>query len=152
VRRVEPTNETAKAQAGAPLWKPSRGSYALDREEARGILEEKEQIAKHGAKLRDGGCRWPERHQCRGDLEGAHIFEDKKMGGDHGRLSERRHIMTLCAWMHRKGPESIHGKQIKVEPMNEAEGADGPCRFLRDGKDGWYVVAEEIAIGRIARD
>lgn len=128
--------------------KPLRGQHVLDRDEERAQVERAESAAKIAAKKRDRyTCRWPEAHVCRGMLEGAHIFEDKKMGGDHGRLSHSRELMAVCSWIHRRGPHSIHGKQLKVEPETD-QGADGPCAFYRRETllDEWSCVGVETAI------
>lgn len=131
--------------------KPPRGSGVLEREKAdRERREHEEQVAK-AVKKRDGRCRWPEAHKCRGELEAAHIV-DKGMGGDHGLRTYTGNEITLCRWLHRSGPESIHGKQLKVEPLTP-DGADGPCAFYRQAEDGsYYVVAQERAIGIIDKD
>jgi hypothetical protein len=128
--------------------KPARGSHVLDREKKRAEIEKDEEAAKKSAKLRDGlRCRWPEAHKCRGLLEGAHIFRDKGMGGDHGTVSDTGNLMALCSWIHRRGPQSIHGKQLRVEPET-SRGADGPCSFYRlDANDEWTCVGVEITIG-----
>lgn len=128
--------------------KPQRGTHVLDRETARYAIVKAERLAKALAKRRDHwGCRWPEVHRCRGPIEVAHIFEDKKMGGDHGRLSHSAALMTLCAWIHRLGPASIHGKQLRVEPETEF-GADAACAFYRLDEHGiWVGVGVEVRIG-----
>lgn len=134
--------------------KPARGSYVLEREKKRAEIETAEEAAKKEAKLRDGfRCRWPVQHKCRGILEGVHIFEDKKMGGDHGRLSHTSELMALCGWLHRLGPVSIHGKTAKVEPETE-RGADGPCAFYSRATvhDDWTCVGVEVAIGVLRKD
>jgi len=135
------------------LPKPPRGAYVLEREDKRSKIEKAEDEAKRRAKARDlFSCRWPEAHKCRGLLEGAHIFRDKGMGGDHGTVSDTWNLMALCAWMHRKGPVSIHGKQIKVEAETE-DGADGPCAFYRkDERDEWVCVGVEIAVGVLRKN
>jgi len=133
--------------------KPLRGSHVLARETARAEIEKAEDLAKRLAKVRDHYvCRWPELHKCRGLLEGAHIFEDKKMGGDHGRLSDTSQIMSVCMWIHRTGPVSIHSKQLKVEPETSF-GADGPCAFYRRETllDPWVCVGVESSIGVVRK-
>lgn len=132
-----------------PVPKPARGTHVLDRELQRYQLLQLERIAKSVAKKRDAwGCRWPELHKCRGPIEVAHVFEDKKMGGDHGRLSHSSALMTLCAARHRLATPSIHGKLLKVEPETEL-GADGPCSFWHRPTllDDWICVGVEIRIG-----
>jgi hypothetical protein len=127
--------------------KPSRGARILAKEEADARDLKIEREAKGEAKKRDGRCRWPEKHKCRGgDLEAAHI-EDASTGG----LMEPANLVTLCPWYHRRGPESIHGKQIKVEKETE-HGAIGPLSFWRQtgefdelGQPTYYLVARETA-------
>lgn len=140
-----------------PHWKPQRGSATLEREKADKERESREQHVAKAVKARDGRCRWPEAHKCRGMLEAVHIV-DKKMGGDHGLVTDTGNVVTLCRWIHRAGPESIHGKQLKVEKETE-RGADGPLSFWRqtDGFDAlgqpvYAMVARESSPGVIERD
>lgn len=123
--------------------KPPRGQHVLDREAARADYEAKLDAAKKAAKKRDGFvCRWPEVHKCRGLLEGAHLV-DASLGG----LPERKNIVTLCAWIHRRGPASIHGKQLHLE-VETADEADGPLAFYRDG----LCVGVETAVGVLRKN
>lgn len=145
--------EDWRSQRTAPE-KPAKGSHVLEREAKRNRLVALEDAAKKAAKIRDGyKCRWPSEHVCRGDLEGAHIFEDKKMGGDHGRLSKSSWLLTVCAWIHRRGPESIHGKDLRVT-ADTPKGADGPCSFWKKEKGAhrFTLVAREVRIGQLERD
>jgi hypothetical protein len=120
------------------LPKPARGSHVLEREAKRAEYEKALDEAKRRAKRRDGArCRWPEVHKCRGGLEGAHL-KDASLGG----APHAMNIVTLCAWIHRSGPESIHGKQLAIE-HETAYGADGPLAFYRNGT----CVGVEITIG-----
>lgn len=131
----------------APNFKPPRGYYILEREaeKADALRVEREQKAK--TRKRDGRCRWPEDHVCRGELESAHI-RDASLGGE----MSAQNLITLCAWIHRRGPESIHGKQLKVESLT-VDGANGPLSFWRkDAQGAFYVVAQERAIGMVERD
>ena len=128
--------------------KPVRGALMLEREErqAKALSIEKREKAK--AKKRDGGkCRWPEKHKCRGVLESAHILDTSLMGE-----MAAENLVTLCSWLHRRGPVSIHGKQLRVE-CETAAGANGPLAFYQQGVDGeFYLVARETAIGVYERD
>lgn len=129
--------------------KPERGSHVLAREAKRAEYEKDLDAAKKTAKLRDGmRCRWPETHKCRGLLEGAHL-EDASLGG----APAPENIISLCAWIHRRGPRTIHGKHLKVEPETE-RGTDGPCAFYRREQltDPWTCVGVEIAIGVLRKD
>jgi len=132
--------------------KPRRGSAVLEREKKRKDIEDRQAEIIKAAKARDGyRCRWPEAHKCRGLLEGAHI-EAKGMGGDHGERTYTGNIITLCAWIHRRGPDSLEHHQLRIETETE-RGADGPLSFWREGKDGkWYCVGRELAVGILCRD
>jgi hypothetical protein len=138
--------------SGMRFPKPPRGSATLEREAKRKDIEGNEDEVIRAAKVRDGfKCRWPEAHKCRGFLEGAHIL-DKGMGGDHGLRTTRDNIISLCAWIHRRGPQSIHGKQLKVVPETP-NGADGPVSFWKQDEAGeYYMVARERLIGALERD
>jgi hypothetical protein len=101
--------------------KPQRGSGILAREQRRAALDAAEIEAKTAAKQLDGyRCQWPEKHKCRGGLEAAHIV-DASLGGD----MHPRNLVSLCAWIHRRGPESIHSKDLKVD------GQRGSWKFYR---------------------
>lgn len=127
--------------------KPSRGTHVIDREAQRYQIVQAERIAKAAARKRDHwGCRWPEPHVCRGGIEVAHIL-DKSLGGP----SETCNLMTLCAWVHRRGPASIHGKQLMVMPETPL-GADAACAFYRrDEHDVWVCVGVEVRIGMLRK-
>ncbi len=111
----------------APMWKPRRGSAVLEREQrAAGDLDA-EKAAKAKAKARDGfRCQWPERHKCRGGLEAAHIVDDSRGGA-----MDASNLIALCAWIHRRGPESIHSKDLRVELVSPKHGANGRVKFYR---------------------
>jgi hypothetical protein len=103
--------------------------------------------AKKASKAFDRGCRWPEPHRCRFGLESAHI-KDASLCGP----MVPENLVTVCGWIHRRGPESIHGKQLKIEPET-ARGARGPLSFWRQGDDGKYhMIARESRPGQIERD
>lgn len=121
-------------------WKPARGSLTLEREELKAKALKLEREEKGAAKKRDGRCRWPGEHKCRGGLEAAHI-RDASLGG----LMDRANLILVCSWIHRRGPESIHGKQLQV-CCETPSGAQGPLSFWRKGEGGaFYLVAREIA-------
>jgi hypothetical protein len=63
------------------LPKPPRGSHTLTREQAKREKLALERQVKAAVKHRDGRCRWPEKHKCRGELEAAHI-KDASLGGE----------------------------------------------------------------------
>lgn len=136
------------------LKKPARGSLVLQREQDEKAADKKEREAKASTKARDGyRCRWPEKHICRKGLEAAHIV-DASLGGE----MEPENLITVCGWIHRRGPESIHGKQLKVEKETQA-GAKGALSFWRQtgefdtlGQPTYYMVKREIAPFRYERD
>lgn len=127
--------------------KPARGTRVLDRErdQANALKLEREQKAI--AKKRDGRCRWPEEHKCRFELEAAHIL-DASLGG----LMNAANLVMLCGWIHRRGPESIHGKQLRID-VETARGAWGPLSFWKQDAAGvYYMVAREKAAGVVEKD
>lgn len=140
-----------------PNWKPKRGAAILEREKADAEREAHEREIAKVVKARDGKCRWPEAHKCRGGLEAAHIV-DKGIGGDHGLRTTTQGVVTFCAWIHRRGPESIHGKQLKVEKETE-RGADWTLSFWRQagtfdelGQPIYTLVAREVRPFQYERD
>jgi hypothetical protein len=147
-------NPSLTAEEVQRLQKPARGSGLLAREAAKAAERTAEDKAIKAAKVRDGHrCRWPEDHTCRGLLEGAHIV-DKSLGG----ANEASNIVSLCAWLHRRGPESVHGKQLKVEADTD-RGAYGPLSFWRQtgeydalGQPLYYLVGREDGRGGVVRD
>jgi hypothetical protein len=141
-------------EAAGGFAKPARGSAVLAREKDDAVREQKEIDVARLVKRRDGRCRWPEAHTCRGGpLEAVHIV-DKSRGGETSTENE----ITLCPWLHRRGPESIHGKELKVE-KETPRGADGPLSFWRWngevdalGKWVYHCIAVESSPGIISRD
>jgi hypothetical protein len=137
------------------LQKPARGSLILAREKAEAEAARIEREAKGAVKKRDGRCRWPEKHVCRGgELEAAHIV-DASLGG----LMASENLVTVCPWIHRRGPESIHGKQLKVETETTERGAWGALSFWRQtgefdalGQPTYYLVARETRPFQYERD
>lgn len=135
-------------------FKRERGAAILAREQADADRIAKERKVAKLVKDRDGRCRWPEAHKCRGGaLEAAHIA-DKSLRGETSTANE----ITLCPWIHRRGPQSIHGKQLKVE-VDTPRGADGPVSFWRQsgeydalGQPIYYLVARETSCGVVERD
>lgn len=127
--------------------KPEKGSGLLARESATAARKAKELEVGKAVKARDGGrCRWPEAHKCRGGLEAAHII-DKSLGGETSTSNE----IALCAWIHRRGPQSIHGKQLLVT-TDSPRGANGPCSFWQKDERGWFMVARETSCGVVEKD
>lgn len=134
--------ETAKA-----LQKPMRGTGVLEREKERATAKQREIEIKREVKRRDVVCQWPEAHKCRGGLECAHLV-DASLGG----AMEPENLILLCAWIHRRGPESIHGKQLKIDGESTL-GAKGILAFWRKGADGaYYLVARKFTDGTTEKD
>jgi hypothetical protein len=130
------------------LAKPARGTSLLERHQRKldaAAIEKREKAAvKAWAGHR---CRWPEKHTCLGGLDAAHLV-DASLGG----AMERTNLVTLCAWIHRRGPESIHGKQLRME-AETALGSYGAMAFYRRGEDGtFYCVGREVRPFQMARD
>lgn len=135
-------------------WKPTRGSSVLAKEQSDADAKVKEIEVKKAVKAHDIRCRWPERHKCRGGLEAAHMV-DASLGGE----MVETNLITVCAWVHRRGPESIHGKQLEIRPLSKRLGARGPCAFYRKvysetrkGEFMWRLVRREVAVGQWERD
>lgn len=53
----------------------------------------------------------------------------------------------------RNAPESIHGKQLRIDAEHARLGSYGPLVFYRQGEDGiYYAIAREIRPFQVARD
>jgi hypothetical protein len=138
------------AETRARLQKPVRGSKVLAKEKAVAEETAEERLAKKDAKARDmNRCRWPEPHKCRGGIEGAHV-KDKSTGGRASNVPQN--ILTVCAWIHRRGPVSIHGGDYEIEPLTKL-GTNGPIAVYRrvwnEGKRGasiLHLIAKERGI------
>lgn len=138
---------------GLQFPKPSKGSALLEREARKNALKKAEDDVIAEAKALDGfRCRWPEVHKCRGGLEGAHVFQHRGMGGNpEGDRTTVNTILSVCAWIHRRGPETIDGKDLKVE-AETPQGTRGPCSFWRRTETGWHEIAREVMPFVYARD
>lgn len=122
-------------------WKPPRGSTVLAREEERERAVTLERKVKATVKKRDGRCRWPEQHKCRGGMECAHV-RDASLGG----AMEPFNLIYVCAWIHRRGPESIHGKQLRVERETAQDVRHTLFSFWKQDAAGeYYLIAREVA-------
>lgn len=121
--------------------KPQRGARVLAKVNADAEADALEKREKAASKKFDGyRCRWPEAHVCRFALESAHI-KHASLGGE----MDRKNLVTLCAWLHRRGPETQQYGQLKIEPETPA-GAQGPLAFYRQTLDGsYYLVRRELA-------
>jgi hypothetical protein len=130
------------------FFKPQRGSRMLAAEQKLAEAAKIEKREKAKAKKRDGHkCRWPEAHKCRGVLESAHIVH-ASLGG----AMASENLVSLCAFLHRRGPETQQYGELKIEKETE-RGADGPLSFWRKGLDGvFYLVRRETAPFQYERD
>jgi len=127
--------------------KPVRGARVLAKEDDDREAAKLERNVKTLVRRRDVRCRWPEVHKCRGELECAHIV-DASLGG----AMATENLFLCCSFLHRRGPETIHGKQLKVE-KETLGGADDRLSFWRRTGPGEYVmVARESRPGVIERD
>jgi len=135
------------------LAKPRKGTAVLERETRRAEHKAAEDEVIAEAKRLDGHrCRWPEHHKCRGGLEGAHVFKHRGMGGNPaGDLTTVDKVLTVCAWIHRRGPETIDGKDLRVDAETN-QGTRGPCSFWRRTDRGWVMVAREVLPFVVERD
>ena len=137
----------ARPEFTGPIWKPERGARVLAKEAQTAEDAKIEKREKGKARRRDKVCRWPELHKCRCALESAHIVH-ASLGG----AMAAENLVTLCGWLHRRGPETQQYGQLKVEKDTPA-GANGPLSFWRKGLDGvFYLVARESAPGIIEKD
>lgn len=132
---------------GLAFPKPERGSARLEREKRKADQKAAEDAVIAEAKALDSfRCRWAGRHKCRGPLEGAHVFQHRGMGGNpEGDRTTVDKILTVCAWIHRLGPRTIDGGDLRVVAESD-KGTRGPCSFWRETPDGaWFMVARERA-------
>lgn len=133
------------------MFKQPRGTATLKKEKACRDESAEEMDIKKLVRLRDGRCRWPEQHKCRGGLEVAHL-KDRSLGGEF----VTSNLVLLCKWIHRSGPKSIHSKDLALEPLTK-KGMDGPCKFYRQtfseatGERKRTLVARESAVGVVER-
>jgi hypothetical protein len=129
------------------LQKPARGSRVLAKEDADAERAKREAAVRKDVHRFQPRCRWPMAHKCRGGLECAHML-DASLGGAY----TAENLIRICAWIHRRGPESIHGKQLAIEPQTPRGARDG-LLFYRKGDDGiFYLVARETAPYVLERD
>lgn len=128
-----------------PQPKPKRGTALLEREARTATRKAAEDKIIAEAKALDGyRCRWPEAHKCRGGLEGSHVFRHRGIGGNPaGDRTTVESILSVCAWIHRRGPETIDGGDLKVE-AETAQGTRGPCSFWRSDGKGKHLIAREV--------
>lgn len=125
----------------------------LEREKDDAARVKQERDIAAAVRKRDGRCRWPEVHKCRFGFEAAHV-EDKSLCGETSLANE----LLLCAWIHRRGPESIHGKQLKIE-VDKADPVNPCFSFWRQtdsfdelGQPIYALVAREVRPFEYERD
>lgn len=128
--------------------KPLRGQRVLDKEAADAKALTHEIDVKKAVRARDIRCRWPEKHKCRLGYECAHVL-DASLGGE----MVVENLILVCAWIHRRGPESIHGKQLRVD-VDAIHPVYGPLfTFWKQDEAGvYYLIARETAPFVFERD
>lgn len=134
-----------------PNFKGPRGAATVAKEKAAAKETAEDIDVKRQVRERDKKCRWPGKHKCRGGFECVHII-DASRGGQ----MVTTNLVLFCGWIHRKGPESIHGKQLEVRILSK-KGADGALSFhrkvfseTRAGEYTWRTVSKETAPGVLA--
>lgn len=129
---------------GEPVYaqpKPLRGSRVLAKEADDAAFLALERRVKTAVKKRDGRCRWPEKHKCRCGLEAVHVKDASLLGP-----MIEWNLVTFCGWIHRRGPESIHGKQLKVIRETPKDAKVPLFSFWRqDDRGEYFLIAREIA-------
>ena len=131
-----------------PNFKPPRGTATLKKEKASREESAEELAIKKLVRLRDGKCRCPLKHKCRGGMEVIHL-KDRSLGGSSVLTSN---FWWGCAFVHRSGPVSIHGKDIEIVPLTK-KGMDGPCAWWLltypegGGNPKRSLIARESACG-----
>lgn len=129
-------------------WKPLRGARVLEKEEEDARYLALERRVKTAVRKRDGRCRWPEPHRCRFNLECVHVKDASLMG-----LMEPWNLILLCGWIHRRGSESIHGKQLRVERETAQDVKHTLFSFWKQDASGeYYLIAREIAPFQYEKD
>jgi hypothetical protein len=125
------------------FFKGPRGSATIAKEKDAAKETAAELLIKTDVRKRDKKCRF--------GLECAHIV-DASRGGEFS----TKNLVLLCGWIHRKGPESIHGKELEVRILSK-KGADGPLSYHRKrfsetkkGEYTWQTVGKESAPGVLA--
>lgn len=99
-------------------------------------------------RARDGiGCRWPGCEFWRKGyrVEAAHL-DASGMGGDPSLIRTQRQKLIRICYPHHQGVCSLHSGDLRIVPVFEARGTDGPCSFERrdpKAKDGWAVEGVE---------
>lgn len=129
-------------------WKPARGTRVLDKEDDDARQLKHAGQVKAFVRHRDGRCRWPEPHRCRFNLECVHVKDASLMGS-----MEPWNLILLCGWVHRRGPESIHGKQLRVERETAQDVKHTLFSFWKQDASGeYYLIAREVAPFQYEKD
>ncbi len=124
-------------------------SHWLKGRKRRKAVMDHEERQKTLVRKRDRICRWPKCPRCtqwHPPLEVAHIVA-KGMGGDHRTRSTSDQMLLLDRLTHQEHEQH----RLEVRPVTST-GTDGPCEFWAQGKDGWSLVAREVAPFVYARD
>lgn len=108
-----------------PHFKQPRGTSTLKKEQDARTETAAERLVKADVRARDKKCRIPLKHRCRGGMEVVHL-KDRSLGG----AFVTSNLYWACAWLHRTGPVSIHGKDIEIVPLTK-KGMDGPVAWYR---------------------
>lgn len=134
------------------FFKGPRGSAVIAKEKDAAKDTADEIDIKRQVRERDKKCRWPGKHKCRGGMEAAHIVDASRGGA-----CSTPNLVLLCKWIHRTGPESIHGKELEIRILSK-KGADGALSFHRKafsetkaGEYTWRTVGKETAPGVLAK-
>lgn len=148
-------NDTQKAQAGAPMFKPAPGTAWQERKTRRAENVAHEQREMGAARKRDleacHGCRWPgcEFMPQKPRLEVSHCFKHRGQGGNpDGDLTRRDLLMLMCFIHHDRVDGRDLANEAKVEATTD-RGTDGPCAFYERNQETGRVehVWTESAIG-----
>lgn len=121
---------------------PKGEDHWLSGRKRRKAIADFEEREKAKVRKRDRICRWPRCANCSGwrpPLEVAHV-RAKGMGGDHSERSTADRMILLDKLTHRE--QETHKRDVR--PLTN-EGTWGPCEFWQQERDGWFLVARELA-------
>jgi hypothetical protein len=139
------------ARWDGPQFKQPRGTATIKKEKAAKAETDEEILIKGDVKARDKKCRCPLKHKCRGGMEVIHL-RDRSLGGAYTTAN----LWLGCGWIHRRGPVSIHGKDIEIVPLTD-KGMDGGCEWWLltypegGGEPNRKLIAIESAPGVIQK-
>lgn len=121
--------------------RPPRGKYRLEQRGKKRERKLAEDRVMQAARKRDGNkCQFPRCEFKDLAVEVAHL-EHRKMGGNpSGEATQRHKLICLCIRRH----DQFDGRtipEIDIQPVNAAQGTDGPCVFhIRDKAGIWRYV------------